>query len=114
MESNHRPPACEAGALPLSHAPRRRRQFSTAGASVLAAEPSPWGPESGAPNPESSAIEPIPEVTQSGDDELPGVQLAVDDRRVNVHIRMSRLEHRHAFGRRNDADHPDAARAGRL
>ena len=23
MDLNHRPPACEAGALPLSHAPRR-------------------------------------------------------------------------------------------
>src|SRR5688500_19362191 len=48
------------------------------------------------------------------DDELVRVELAVDDRCVDDDIRMAAFEQLHAFGRRDDADHPDGAGAGSL
>src|SRR4029077_4219551 len=57
------------------------------------------------------SVEAIAEVAEAGDDVLLRVELAIDDRREDVDVRMLPLDERHTLGRRHDADHPDDRRA---
>src|SRR4030095_3339704 len=106
VESNHRPLACEANALPLSHAPDRifsltrpsrtgqpdrARFFWELGSWELGSDA--YGasripdPESGIPKLRS--VQAIAEVTEPGNDELVCAQFLVDDARVDVHGEMT-------------------------
>src|SRR5258705_9327408 len=87
MGSNHRPPACEAGALPLSHASSRRLSLAQR---FL-----------------RRSVQPIAEVTQAGHDVLVRIEFTIHDRRVDLDVRMMLFHERHPFGCGDDADHPE-------
>ena len=62
------------------------------------------------------AVQSIAEIAETRHDVLLRVQLPIDDGRVDDDVRMLPLDERHAFGRGDDADDPDArapARASR-
>ena len=78
MESNHRPLACEANALPLSHAPDRTPSLPWAG--LRPAPTTARAPPLRLPNQARSdrSVQAIAEVAEPGHDELVRVQLAVE------------------------------------
>src|SRR4029453_15626725 len=57
------------------------------------------------------AVEPVPEIAKTRNDELMVVQSFIDDRRVDMNIGMMLLDERKALRCGDDADHPDGARA---
>src|SRR5258705_10385543 len=64
MGSNHRPPACEAGALPLSHASSRRPRLAQR---FL-----------------RRSVQPIAEITQAGHDVLVRIEFTIHATRVDL------------------------------
>src|SRR5512132_4016338 len=67
-----------------------------------------------APGPSGRAIEAISEITESRQDELLRVQLAIDHGREDGDARMRGFDRREALRRRDDADQADVFHAGLL
>src|SRR5438874_8473686 len=70
LGSNQRPPACEAGALPLSYAPRREGQRTAVAGTMLSPGRARWG-ASGSLNPQSAIAG--PNTARGADSSGPGL-----------------------------------------